>query len=272
MTYDYVVADVFTDVALAGNQLAVFPDASGIPEALLQPLAREIGFSETTFVYPGDKVRIFTPAQELPFAGHPVLGTAAVLAAARQVDRIELVTGRGTIPVQFDGRGRGRMTQPIPTWTAFGGDEVALFAALGVSGSVLPVEVYDIGIHHLYVVLGSVDAVAALRPNSARLDSVAGATGVSCIAGTGTAWRSRMFAPGLGVIEDPATGSAAGPLAVHLARHGRIDWGTEITITQGVELQRPSTLFAVARGSAMEIGTVEVAGDTVIVGRGSFEL
>ena len=81
-----------------------------------------------------------------------------------------------------------------------------------------------------------------------------------------------MFAPGLGVLEDPATGSAAGPLAVHLARHGRIDWGTEITITQGVELQRPSTLLAVARGSAMEIGTVEVAGDTVIVGRGSFEL
>src|SRR4030081_2436839 len=105
MTYDYAVADVFTDVALAGNQLAVFPDASRMPEALLHPLAREIGFSETTFVYPGDKVRIFTPAQELPFAGHPVLGTAAVLAAARQGDRIELVTGRGARPRHFDGRG-----------------------------------------------------------------------------------------------------------------------------------------------------------------------
>jgi trans-2,3-dihydro-3-hydroxyanthranilate isomerase len=272
MRHDYVIADVFTDVALAGNQLAVFPDASGVPDELLQPLAREIGFSETTFVYAGDRVRIFTPGQELPFAGHPVLGTAAVLAAMRGADKVELATGRGPIAVVFDANGRGRMTQPVPTWTPFAGDEGELFAALGVGGSALPVEVYDNGVQHLYVVLGTIDEVSALRPDGGRLAAAVGNTGVNCIAGSGIAWRSRMFGIGLGVVEDPATGSAAGPLTVHLARHGRIAWGEEITITQGVEMQRPSTLYAVAHGSESSIGAVEVAGDTVVVGRGSFEL
>ena len=272
MSLDYVIADVFTDVALAGNQLAVFPDASSVPDELLQPLAREIGFSETTFVYEGDRVRIFTPGQELPFAGHPVLGTAAVLTGRRSTDRVELVTGRGPIVVVFDADRRGRMTQPIPTWSPFGARERELFAALGVEGSALPVEVYDNGVRHLYVVLDSVEQVSALRPDGGGLERAVGATGVSCVAGKGTEWRSRMFGPGLGVVEDPATGSAAGPLAVHLARHGRIAWGEEITIMQGVEMQRPSTLYAVARGSEPLIDAVEVAGDTVVVGRGSFEL
>jgi trans-2,3-dihydro-3-hydroxyanthranilate isomerase len=272
MSLDYVVADVFTDVALAGNQLAVFPDASNVPDELLQPLAREIGFSETTFVYDGDRVRIFTPGQELPFAGHPVLGTAAVLTVMRGTDRIELVTGRGPIEVTFDANRRGRMTQPVPTWAPFTGDESELFAAIGVEASELPVEVYDNGVHHLYVVLGSIAEVSALRPNLALIERSLGAVGVNCVAGEGSHWRSRMFGLGLGVTEDPATGSAAGPLAVHLARHGRIDWGEEITIAQGVEMLRPSTLYAVARGSEDAIGAVEVAGDTVVVGRGSFDL
>jgi trans-2,3-dihydro-3-hydroxyanthranilate isomerase len=272
MSHDFVIADVFTDVALAGNQLAVFPDASGVPDELLQPLAREIGFSETTYVYEGDQVRIFTPDQELPFAGHPVLGTAAVLTAMRGTDRVELLTGKGAVEVVFDANRRGRMTQPIPAWSPFAGDEAELFAALGVGGSELPIEVYDNGVRHLYVVLGSIDEVSALRPDGGRLEAAVGVTGVSCIAGSGTAWRSRMFGPGLGVVEDPATGSAAGPLAVHLARHGRTGWDVEITITQGVEMKRPSTLYAVARGSESAIGAVEVAGDTVVVGRGSFEL
>jgi trans-2,3-dihydro-3-hydroxyanthranilate isomerase len=272
MSMDYVVADVFTDVALAGNQLAVFTDASSVPDDLLQPLAREIGFSETTFVYEGDRVRIFTPGQELPFAGHPVLGTAAVLTAMRGTDRIELVTGRGPVAVVFDEHRRGRMTQPVPTWSPFGEGEQELFAALGVEGSALPVEVYDNGVRHLYVVLGSIEQVSGLRVAGGRLEAAVGATGTSCVAGAGTEWRSRMFGPGLGVVEDPATGSAAGPLAVHLARHGLIGWGEEITIAQGVEMLRPSTLYAVARGDERAIGAVEVAGDTVVVGRGSFEL
>src|SRR5206468_3956589 len=93
--HEFVIVDVFTDVALAGNQLAVFTDASAVPDDLLQPLAREIGFSETVFVYAGDRVRIFTPSVELPFAGHPVLGTAYVLATSRGVQDVELVTGKG---------------------------------------------------------------------------------------------------------------------------------------------------------------------------------
>jgi trans-2,3-dihydro-3-hydroxyanthranilate isomerase len=225
----------------------------------------------TDVLIEGDRIRIFTPGQELPFAGHPVLGTAAVLTAMRSTDRVELLTGRGTIAVTFDASRRGRMSQPIPTWSSFD-DTKDLFAALGVEGSALPVDVYDNGVRHLYVVLESVAAVSALRPNASLLEPAVGATGVSCVAGDGTQWRSRMFGPGLGVIEDPATGSAAGPLAVHLARHGRIGWGEEITIAQGVEMLRPSTLHAVARGSESAIGAVEVAGDTVVVGRGSFDL
>jgi trans-2,3-dihydro-3-hydroxyanthranilate isomerase len=101
---------------------------------------------------------------------------------------------------------------------------------------------------------------------------VSGLLGVSCFAGTGSRWKVRMFAPGAGVVEDPATGSAAGPLAVHLARHGRIGFGDEIEISQGIEIGRPSTLYARADGSADELERVEVGGSAVIVARGEFRL
>lgn len=155
-----------------------------------------------------------TPATELPFAGHPVLGTAFVLTRARGVDRIELICTAATVALTFDANGRGRMHQPVP--------------------SVRPVD--------------------------------------NCVAGEGTRWKSRMFGPGIGITEDPATGSAAGPLAAHLCRHGLVPWGTEITISQGTEMGRPSTLYAVARGNDAGVDAVEVAGDTVVVGRGTFDL
>jgi trans-2,3-dihydro-3-hydroxyanthranilate isomerase len=263
---------VFTDTAFTGNQLAVFVYGDAVPEELHQTLAREIGFSETVFVLADDRIRIYTPATELPFAGHPVLGTAFVLTRARGVHAVELVTGAGPVRVTFDESGRGRMQQPLAKVLSLPYDEEALFAALGVQASVLPVELYDNGPRHTFVVLDSPGAVAALRPDIGRLGTVVPDAGVSCVAGAGTTWKNRMFGPGLGVPEDPATGSAAGPLAVHLCRHGVVPWGTEITITQGVELLRPSTLFAVARGTAARLDAVEVAGDTVVVGRGSFEL
>ncbi|MEY2569718.1 MAG: trans-2,3-dihydro-3-hydroxyanthranilate isomerase [Acidimicrobiaceae bacterium] len=271
MELDYVIADVFTDTALTGNQLAVFVDGDAVPPELMQPLAREIGFSETTYVGAGDRIRIFTPGTELPFAGHPVLGTAFVLAQHRGVEHVDLITGLGPVPVHFDGRGRGTMAQPIPTVAPWGGDVAALCAALGVPGSDLPVDEYVNGPHNVYVSLGDPAEVAALRPDLGRLATL-GPWNVSCFAGSGTDWKSRMFAPGIGVAEDPATGSAAGPLAVHLARHGRIAWGKQITITQGGEMLRPSTLYATAHGSDTAVSKVEVAGDTVVVGRGTFEL
>jgi trans-2,3-dihydro-3-hydroxyanthranilate isomerase len=274
-----VVADVFTDVPLQGNQLAVFTDARDIPEDLLQPLASEMAFSETVFVYPTDgeahvRIRIFTPAAEIPFAGHPTLGTAFVLAQPMQLEVIAIETGSGIVPVWLERDGPkivfGRMHQPIPTIELF--DEAPVLAALGVERSELPVELYDNGMRFVYVALRSEDDVAALAPDQRGLSRAAGIVGVNCFAGSGDRWKTRMFAPGAGVPEDPATGSAAGPLAVHLARHGRIGWGDEIRISQGAEIRRPSTLYARADGSADAIERVEVGGSAVVVARGEFRL
>jgi trans-2,3-dihydro-3-hydroxyanthranilate isomerase len=274
----YVVVDVFTDEPLAGNQLAVFTDAREIPEDMLQRLARETNLSETTFVYPpvADghvRMRIFTPATEVPFAGHPTLGTAFVLAAPLQLVEIRLETGRGTIPVTLEREGArisfGRMAQPLPTVTPFE-RATELEAALGIE-SQLPVELYDNGIPHVFVAFRSEDEVAALEPKFQRLEEV-GPYGINCFAGAGMRWKTRMFGPALGVAEDPATGSAAGPLAYHLARHGRIAFGDEIEISQGAEIGRPSTLFARAEGSADAVERIEVGGSAVVVARGEFSL
>jgi len=147
----------------------------------------------------------------------------------------------------------------------------ALFGALGVSGSELPVELYDLGPRHVFVALPSFEAVAALAPDFAAL-ARAGDFGVNAFAGQGTRWKSRMFAPRHGVLEDPATGSAAGPLALHLARHGRIAFGEEICIEQGSEIGRPSQLFARAHGSAERAERLEVGGAAVIIGRGELRV
>src|ERR671924_24145 len=239
-TFRYVVCDAFTDEPLAGNQLAVFTDAREIDDALMQRLAREMNFSETVFVLPkeGDghaRMRIFTPQAELPFAGHPTLGTAFVLGAPLQLDEIRLETGAGVVPVKLERDGPkivfGWMEQPIPAVEPYS-EATQLFAALGVDRSELPVELYDNGVRHVYVALGSEDEVARLRPDLARLEPSA-VLGINCFAGSRARWKTRMFAPGVGVFEDPATGSAAGPLALHLARHGRLAFGDEIEISQG---------------------------------------
>jgi trans-2,3-dihydro-3-hydroxyanthranilate isomerase len=278
--FRYVVCDVFTDRPLEGNQLAVFTDARDIPEELLLPLARELKFSETVFVFPkeGDghvRIRIFTPAIELPFAGHPVLGTSFVLAAPLQLEEIRLETGRGVVPVRLERDGNrivfGRMSQPIPTWVPFP-DEEELLSILGVERSLLPVELYTNGAEWVYVCLESPAAVAALKPDLARLEAFPGALGTNCFAGSGRQWKTRMFAPAGGVPEDPATGAAAGPLAVHMARHGLISWGDEIEISQGAELNRPSKLYARVEGEGDRVDSVEVGGSAVIVARGEFRL
>jgi trans-2,3-dihydro-3-hydroxyanthranilate isomerase len=277
-TFRYVVVDVFTDVPLAGNQLAVFTDARDLTTDDMQALARETNFSETVFVLPPTnpeadvRLRIFTPAVELPFAGHPTLGAAFVLGGPLSKIVIRLETGAGVIPVELEREGPrivfGSMEQPIPTFEPVA-DPTPIFAALGVSGSGLPVERYDLGPGHVYVELGSAEEVAAVQPD---LGALARATpdGVNCFARDGQRWKTRMFAPNHGVAEDPATGSAAGPLAVHLARHGRIVFGERIEIKQGAEINRPSTLYAEAHGSAEEIQRVVVGGCAVTVARGQF--
>jgi len=277
-TLRYVVADVFTDRPLTGNQLAVFTDGREADDETMHALARELKFSETVFVLPPSegghaRIRIFTPALELPFAGHPVLGSAFVLAAPLQLVEIRLETGAGVVPVVLEREGAritfGWMSQPVPRWEPFAqADE--LLALLGVE-SALPVELYHLGPTHVYVELSSEAEVASLAPDFGALAKLTDA-GVNCFAGSGTRWKTRMFAPVHGVPEDPATGSAAGPLAIHLSRHGRIAFGDEIEISQGVEIGRPSTLYARAFGEGDRVDRVEVGGTAVIVARGEFRL
>jgi trans-2,3-dihydro-3-hydroxyanthranilate isomerase len=276
----YVVADVFTERPLEGNPLAVFTDARELDEDLMQPLARELNLAETVFVLPAEadghaRIRIFTPRIELPFAGHPTLGTAFVLAAPLQLDEIRLETGKGLVPVRLDRDGGrisfGRMAQPLPTIQPYAAAD-ELLAGLKVERSELPIELYDNGVQHVYVALRSEEEVAALRPDLSRLADLPAVIGSNCFAGSGRRWKTRMFAPGDGVPEDPATGSAAGPLALHLARHGRIAFGDEIEISQGAEIGRPSTLYARVEGAPDAVERVEVGGSAVIVARGEFRL
>ena len=273
----YVVADVFTDRPLTGNQLAVFTDARELDAETMQALALEVGFSESVFVLPAEtdgdvRIRIFTPRVELPFAGHPVLGTAFVLGGPLQRSVIRLETGSGLVPIELerDETGSiafGRMQQPVPTVQPYPEQE-RLLAALGVERSLLPIETYDNGAQPTYVLLDSEADVAALRPDFGVLDELE--IMATCCAGSGTTWKVRMFAPYGGVPEDPATGSAAGPLACHLCRHSLVGWGTEIEITQGVEIGRPSKLYARALGDASGIDRVEVGGRAVVVARGEY--
>jgi trans-2,3-dihydro-3-hydroxyanthranilate isomerase len=276
----YVLADVFTDTPLAGNQLAVFTDARDLDELTMQALALELGLSETVFVLPPAeggtvRVRIFNPDHEMRFAGHPVLGTAFVLAAPLQLGVVVLETLAGHVPVELerDGSGAivfGRMAQPVP---AVGPYERAgeLLAALGIERSELPVEVYDNGARHAFAVLPAPGDVARLSPDWSALAGHE-LTGAIACAGSGAGWKLRMFSPIGGMGEDAATGSAAGPLACHLARHGVVPWGTEIEIEQGTEIGRRSSLFARADGSGQEIESVVVGGSAVIVARGEFRI
>jgi trans-2,3-dihydro-3-hydroxyanthranilate isomerase len=274
----YVVADVFTDTPLTGNQLAVFTDAREVDDALMQRLAKEMNFSETVFVLSPEsgghaRIRIFTPVTELPFAGHPVLGSAYVLAGPMQLGRIDLETGAGVIPVVLEREGArisfGRMSQPIPQHGPFG-EADAVEELLGIR-SRLPVELYHQGPGFAYFALENAEALAELSPDFGALGRITD-YGISCFAGSGSNWRMRMFAPKSGVPEDPATGSAAGPLAMHLARHGQIAFGEEIEISQGEEIGRPSKLFARATGTPEQTETIEVGGSAVIVARGEFRL
>ncbi len=207
---------------------------------------------------------------ELPFAGHPILGSAFLVGHLVGSSVVRLETGAGTVGVALEGAegefSFGRMAQPVPTWRPY--DRVPeLLAALGVTGSMTPIDAYDNGVHHVFVHLSTREQVAALRPDLGALGALP-AVGVNCFAGSGREWKTRMFGPALGVAEDPATGSAAGPLAVHLARHGHIAFGDEIEIEQGLEVQRPSRLVAQAFGSGDTIERVVVGGTAVVVARG----
>lgn len=272
--HEYTVVDAFARKPLEGNPVAVFHDSDDLSADLMQRIAKEMNLSEVTFVLRpeqgGDaRIRIFTPVNELPFAGHPMLGTAVALGELLKEDVLRLETAMGVIPfdlVRDEESTRVRMRQPIPVWEPYEHAE-ALLAALGVERSTVPVEIYRNGPRHVFVGLESVADLSALRPDHRALAAFPDMA-ANCFAGSGLHWRSRMFSPAYGVVEDAATGSAAGPLAVHLARHGLAGWGEELDITQGVEIRRPSVMTAQAEGAGEEAREIHVSGYGVVAARG----
>jgi trans-2,3-dihydro-3-hydroxyanthranilate isomerase len=275
-TLRYTLCDVFTERPLTGNALAVFTDARGLDGATMQALARELNLAETTFVLPPErgghaKLRIFTPRRELPFAGHPTLGAAFVLGGPLEITELRLELDVGLVPVRLEREGArigfGWMTQPSPT--AFEPAAPAILAALGAGEPPQAVFGYRNGPEHTFVELSSEAAVRALAPDLAGLARITSG-GVFAFHHAGERCSARCFVPGSGVPEDAATGSAVGPLALHLTRAGRLAAGDVLRVEQGVELGRPSTLYArVGSGSAPSI---EVGGSARVVARGQFVL
>jgi len=294
--------DVFTDRPFAGNPLCVVPDGRGLSAEQMQAIAKEMNLSETTFVLPPTDpkaaywMRIFTPAKEIPFAGHPSVGTAFVMASIGRfplqdpVTRIFQQVGIGTLPLDIDvsdGKpGRVVMTQGNPTFGAVLRDVTSIAEALGVDAgalakSKLPAQVVSTGLAHLMVPLPDLETAARLRPNPALLDALlegCGALGcfTFCLQTTmpDVFAHARMFAPGAGVPEDPATGSAAGPLGAYLAAHGILPKpDTAFVLEQGVEMGRPSRIWVEVIRDATGMPTgVRVGGNTVRVIRGTIEV
>ncbi len=274
-TIDYVVCDVFTPRGLAGNQLAVFADAERLSDDLRAALAREMNYSESVFVTRPEsnsdhRLWIYTPGGEIPFAGHPVLGAAAVLTEASDRD-LTLHTRACPVAVQVRADGAGRaeawMAQPWPERVDVDGDLVRRALA---GNEVLSVTGYDNGARYALAQLGAPADVAALAPDLAMIARLG--HGLLCFAGHRASWKARMFAPAIGVSEDPATGSAAGPLAVHLHAGGKLAAGETIEIEQGTEIGRPSLLRAIVQNAANDVHRVHVGGHVVIVARGTFAL
>ncbi len=297
--YRFVQVDVFTDVPFGGNPLAVFPDAEGLTTAEMQSLTREMNLSETTFVLPPEspgadfRVRIFTPAREIPFAGHPVVGTHWVVAHLDRVDLHEPLTqvrfelGVGVLPADLhvaDGVvEKVVMTQGRPTFHATLRDLSDLAAGLGLPPEAiletgLPVQVVSTGIPQMMVPVRSLDEVRRLSAdalNVAALNRACRAVDTECVMVFALETERpeatvhvRMFAPLLGVPEDPATGSANGALGAYLVHHQVIPVAeptTRIVSEQGAELGRPSTLHVEVDRSEGEIVAVRVGGHVVPV-------
>lgn len=273
----YVIADVFAEQPLAGNPLCVFTDARSLDAFTMQALARETNLSETVFVLPPARggharLRIFTPRCELPFAGHPVLGTAFVLGGPLELGTLRLEVEAGIISVDLTREGP-RVTfawlTPPKAEPEAEPDTAAVLAALGVSRTAFAVGAYRNGPEHLCVPLDSAEAVANLRPNLSLLAEATGAL-VSAFHAESGRVRTRVFAPRAGVAEDPATGSAAPVVALHLHRHGRLAADDEIVIDQGRELGRPSRIHVRGVASGAAGATFQVGGSAIIVARGQF--
>ena len=295
----FLIADVFTEKRFGGNQLAVFTDGSGLDSGMMQDIAREMNYSETTFLLPpengGDyRVRIFTPAHELPFAGHPLVGSAYVIVAERMKDWREPLTpvtleagvGPISINVETEGSrlGRSTMTQPMPVVRGTYSDIAGLANALSLDESaikntgLLPETIFN-GIAVLVVPVTSRSAIESIMIDAGALKRISNEVGASTVLvfardpviPTSTV-HCRVFAPAAGVSEDAATGSANGPLGFYLVRHRLVqaEATTRIVSEQGFEMKRPSLLYIDidTDPATTEVTAVRVGGGVVIAGRG----
>jgi len=299
--YHYLHLDVFTDRPLTGNQLAVFLDAQGLDADVMQRIALEMAFSETTFVFPAEnpttdyRVRIFTPRTEIPMAGHPTVGTTFALAHAGRITRasasIMLGLGIGPTPVGLEWGGDqldfAWMTQAVPKFGPRLDDVHGMAAALGlldadIRGTKLPVQMVSSGLPFLYVPLVSREAVNAAELDRRALLGICQSAGIDELGvfvftlqpgeeDDATVF-SRMFAPGFGVPEDPATGAASGPLGAYLIEYGAVhpDAGAaHIVSRQGVKMGRPSEIHISIGVSGGQIRQIRVGGKAVLVGEGT---
>jgi trans-2,3-dihydro-3-hydroxyanthranilate isomerase len=301
-SYRFVQVDVFTQRPFGGNPLAVFHQAEGLTAEEMQQLAKEMNLSETTFVLPSQapeadfKVRIFTPTAELPFAGHPVVGTHWVLAHLGRVGVREPVTtvrfelGVGVLPADLHVVGdrveRVVMTQDRPSFHAVLDEVDELAAGLGlppqaITETGLPVQIVSTGIPQMMVPVRSLAEVQRLASDLldvGTLTRVCRAAGTDCVMvfsleaeSSEATVHTRMFAPSLGVPEDPATGSANGALGAYLVHHRAvpvIEPTTHITSEQGLELGRPSTLYLEVDSRGEEVAGVRVGGQVVAIAEG----
>lgn len=295
---NYLHLDVFTSTPFEGNQLAVFPSpAAGIETGRMQRIAREMAFSETTFVFPGTgpgdaRMRIFTPATELPMAGHPTIGSAFALAHAGVIEagkpEVVFELGVGPTPVALewtDGRLTfAWMTQPLPAFGAAVAGREGLAAAVGLEPpdlADLPIEPVSCGVPYLMVPLASraaVDRVEVDRRAAVSILRGAGAADLPMYffttdrqAATGAEQiYSRMLAPAFGISEDPATGSACGPLGCYLLRHGIVgpEEARRLVALQGAAMGRPSVIHISIDGDGRQISRVRVGGTAVLVAEG----
>ena len=293
---NYLHYDVFTSEPLAGNQLAVFTDARGLETARMQRLAREMNFSESTFILPAEqpgtdiRMRIFTPMNEMPMAGHPTIGSTFALAHAGVIrpgsSRFVFGLNIGPVPVDLEWKDAALrfawMTQSNPTFGQVVGDRKAVAAALALEARHLapdlPVQEVSCGLAFLFVPLRDREAVdratadtAAFRRlmASLQLDLPIFLFSVDSPGSHETVY-SRMFAPEFGIVEDPATGGASGPLGCYLVRHGVVqgEAARRMVSLQGVAMGRASRIHISITHTGGDISLVKVGGEAVLVGRG----
>jgi trans-2,3-dihydro-3-hydroxyanthranilate isomerase len=292
----YLHYDVFTDEPLTVNQLALFLDGRGLPSERMQALAREMNFSESTFILPAEtagtdvRMRIFTPANEMPMAGHPTIGSTFALAEAGVIRpgaaRFVFGLGIGPVPVDLEWEGSrlrfAWMTQLTPSFGPALDARDVVAAALGLpAGDLvpeLPVQQVSCGVTFLLVSLRSRETVDRAVSDAAAFRRLAAATGINLPMylfavlppGSSETVYSRMFAPEFGITEDPASGSACGPVGCYLVRHRLVtgDAARRIVALQGKAMQRPSRIHIAIGERGGEIVEVKVGGTAVLVGRG----